>query len=292
MSAKDRLQTLDHALSLLEALAAAKELGVSDLSRRLDLPTTIVHRTLATFEARGYLRQNPVSRKYMLTPRFWELGRLAVSRLDLHDLAKQMLDHLVAQTGETAYLSVLHGLEALYIAKSEGSEPLRLYVDIGGHGPAYCTATGKVHLAYAAPAVIEELFMRRLVKLTRRTITTRTAFLKELERIRRREVSLNLGERRDDIGAVAAPVFDREGRCAAAIGISGPLPRFSRTRLPALIRAVKAAASKISQQAGYVPHDRSNARTSGRTGSRSPGGAPTLTSPRSTGSFSRTSHAS
>jgi DNA-binding IclR family transcriptional regulator len=140
--------------------------------------------------------------------------------------------------------------------------------------------------------VLDELFARRLVKLTRRTITTRAALLKELERIRRRGVSLNLGERSDDIGAVAAPVFDHEGRCVAAIGISGPLPRFARTRLPGLITAVKTAAAKISQQAGYIPKEHPIASTAVRFPARVAGTASKLAGPRSTGSFPRTSHAS
>lgn len=262
--AKSRSQTLGHALDVLEAFGAARELGVSDLAKRLGLPKTVVHRILVTLEARHYLRQDPVSRKYLLTPRLWELGRLAIDRLDLQEASRDALHRLVAKTGETAYLSVLRGTEVLYLAKAEGREPLRLYVDLGGRGPAYCTASGKAHLAYAGPEPINELFRRPLARLTRRTITDRGGFLRELANIRRAGVSVNLGERRDDIGAVAAAVFNHEGRCVAAIGIAGPLPRFSRDKLPLLIKAVKAAAAEISRRCGY----RDRAQEPGVAGSR------------------------
>lgn len=252
MPRKDQSQTIAHALDVLEAFRASREAGVSDLARRLGLPKTIVHRILATLTAREYLRQNPVSRKYALTPKLWELGRLAIDRVDVHEAAKDILDRLVAQTGETAYLSRLQDTEVLYVAKAEGREPLRLYVDLGGRGPAYCTASGKAHLAYANGSVVDRLFARRLPKLTRRTITDRGAFGKELAHIRRSGVSVNLGERRNDIGAVAAPVFDHEGRCISAVGISGPLPRFSKERLPSVTRAVKAAAAALSDRCGYT----------------------------------------
>jgi DNA-binding transcriptional ArsR family regulator len=50
---------VDHALSILETLAAAQEIGVTDLARKLDMGKNSVHRLLAALAARGYVEKNP-----------------------------------------------------------------------------------------------------------------------------------------------------------------------------------------------------------------------------------------
>ena len=48
-----------------------------------------------------------------------------------------------------SYVSILDGLDVVWVAKVEGHEPLRVYVEVGGRVPAYCTGSGKALLAYA-----------------------------------------------------------------------------------------------------------------------------------------------
>ncbi|HVZ22185.1 MAG TPA: IclR family transcriptional regulator [Vicinamibacterales bacterium] len=250
MPAKDQSRTVLHALDVLECLHAGQLLGVSEIAQRLGLPKTVTHRLLTTLERRQYVRKDAASRKYALTLKLWQVGSPAL-RADLPGLAHQVLDALVADTGETAYVSVLERLDVVWIAKVEGREPLRVYVEVGGRMPAYCTASGKALLAFAPAEVLSDLHSARLSKLTRRTITERRQLARELATIRATRVSINHGERRDDIGAVAAPVFDAMGRVIAAVGISGPLTRLQKRRLPALSAEVQRAALDLSERLGY-----------------------------------------
>ena len=56
---KYAIQAVDHALDVLEQLAGVKaELGISEISRELDLHKNNVFRLLATLKARGYVEQN------------------------------------------------------------------------------------------------------------------------------------------------------------------------------------------------------------------------------------------
>jgi DNA-binding IclR family transcriptional regulator len=59
--ARQRVQSLDRALDLLEALSEADELGVSELASRTGLVPSTAHRLLATLVARGYAAQNPAN---------------------------------------------------------------------------------------------------------------------------------------------------------------------------------------------------------------------------------------
>ena len=186
MSFKDRSRTVDHALDVLEALQGGGLLGVSEVARRLHLPKTVIHRLLSTLEDRRYIRQDAPSRRYALTLKLWQVGASAMRRADLPTLARDVLGRVVSETGETSYVSILDGLDVVWVAKVEGHEPLRVYVEVGGRVPAYCTASGKALLVYASDDVRAELAAAHLSKLTRRTITGVRELARELQTIRRR----------------------------------------------------------------------------------------------------------
>jgi IclR family KDG regulon transcriptional repressor len=264
---KNRSKTVEHALDVLEAFRSAPQLGVGDVARRLRLSKTVVHRLLASLEARGYVRQDPVSQKYALTLKLWQIGVVAMRRVDLPSVARDVLESLVRETGQTAYVSVLDGVDVVWIAKVEGREPLRVYVEVGGHAPGYCTASGKALLAHASDEMRSRMFSSRLEKLTRRTITDPRDFEREFKTIRSTGLSINVGERQEDIGALAAPVFDHADLVIAAVGISGPLTRMPKARLPQLGAAVQRAAGSLSGRIGHRASIRPSAGQAVRRGS-------------------------
>lgn len=281
MPNKDRSRTIEHALDVLETLQAGGGLGVSEIARRLGLSKTAAHRVLATLEDRQYARKDPATQKYTLTLKLWQLGAPAMRHADLPVLAHEILVALVRETGETAYVSILDGTDVVWIAKVEGPEPLRVYVEVGGRLPAYYTASGKALLAYAPDAVRHALARTRFSKLTRRTIGDPADLERELAQIRASRVSFNQGERRADIGAVAAPVFDGLGRAVAALGISGPLTRLGEARQPRLAAIVRRAARALSRRldagappAGVRRQITRSARAGGRTDAGPGAGAP------------------
>ena len=74
---------------------------------------------------------------------------------------------------------------------------------------------------------------------------------RRLAEIRRTGLAINHGERRADIAAVAAPIFNAKGQCVAAISISCPVARFEGENLEALKRRVRKASEEISTKLGY-----------------------------------------
>ena len=55
-----------------------------------------------------------------------------------------------------------------------------------------------------------------------------------------------IGEREDDLNAVAAPVFDRAGKLAAILGVQGPAARFSPRAMRAAVELLTDKAAQIS----------------------------------------------
>ncbi len=130
-------KTLLRGLQVVELMAEAGAVGVAELSRRLRLSKTVAHRLLSTLEARGYVRQDPVTNKYGLTFRLFMIGTSVPQRLGLQECAQPVLERLVAETDETADLGVLDDIYMIYIQKVESPEPLRIGVSVGMRVPAF-----------------------------------------------------------------------------------------------------------------------------------------------------------
>ncbi len=248
------LHTLAKGLRVLETLEpAAGGLTLTELADRLREPQTVVFRLLRTLAERGYVQQDPSSRRYALGLRLWEMGARIAGRTGLVEAARPTLKWLTSVTGQTSALVVLRDTDVLYVDIVEGLEPLRFYADLGARAPAYATASGKAMLAHR-PDLVPAVVRRGLRQLAPGTITRPADLRRRLAEVRRSGLSINRGERRDDIAAVAAPIFDARGECVASISVSGPRTRFSDDTVDDFTRHVRKASEEISLRLGYREH--------------------------------------
>src|SRR3954467_13069045 len=156
--AQQRVQSLDRALDLLEALASADELGVSEIAAKTGLVPSTAHRLLGTLVARGYAAQSPASSRYLLGYKLLELTSGLQDRLGrLRSAARPHLEAIQADTGETTNLVVLEGREVVYVDSVSGTRSVRLFTEIGRAIPAHTSGAGKALLAWRDPADIEPL---------------------------------------------------------------------------------------------------------------------------------------
>src|SRR6201991_5117255 len=128
-----RVQSLERALDLLEALATAGELGVSDLAAKTGLVPSTAHRLLGTLVARGYAAQSPASGRYLMGYKLLELTSGLQDRLErLRTAARPHLEAIQEETGETTNLVVLEGRDVVYIDSVSGTRSVRLHTEVGG----------------------------------------------------------------------------------------------------------------------------------------------------------------
>jgi DNA-binding IclR family transcriptional regulator len=248
------LKTLGKGLDVLELMADDREsLTLTVLANRLREAQPVIFRILHTLEERGYVEQDAASKRWRLGFRAWEIGCRAVNRTGVVEASRPVLKWLTAFTEETSYLAVVRGTDIVYLDVVEGLEPLRVYAEPGFRVPLYLTASGKAVLAFRDGALFDEVVKAGMKRQTPTTITNRSALRTRLDEIRRTGLSVNRGERRSDISAVAAPVFDRSGECVAAVGISGPSQRFTGERLERVSETVRKAAQEASAKLGYLP---------------------------------------
>ena len=183
--------TLLKGLTVLEHVAASPEpRGVTELAAELPLTKSNVHRILKTLEMAGYLLQDPLTRRYKLTLKLWELGLGGVAKMDIRIQSTPILKSLSEITRETVHLSVLDGKEVIYIDKIDSSEPVQAYSHVGGRAPAHCVATGKVLLAWQSDELLDKI-SKDLDAQSEHTITEPAAFLEEMAMIRRKGFALN-----------------------------------------------------------------------------------------------------
>ncbi|MFG6147512.1 IclR family transcriptional regulator [Halobacillus sp. B23F22_1] len=246
------VQSVDRALHILSILKDfPKGLGVTELSYRLDVSKSTIHRLLSSLLQQGFVKQDHENERYLLGLKLIELGEVASSHLNIRQIAAPYLNQLAEITGETVHLVVMDNLEIVYIDKTESEATIRMFSRIGKRAPMHCTGVGKAILAFLPQEKIEEVLTERpMTKFTEHTITDQDSMNKHLEEIRTRGVSFDLEEHEEGIKCAAAPVFNYKGEVVGGISVAGPMMRVNEEKLAFFSEEVLKASKRISEALG------------------------------------------
>ncbi|NVO00441.1 MAG: IclR family transcriptional regulator [Geobacteraceae bacterium] len=258
MAKKDKseyiIQAVDHALDLLEQFQGdVDELGVTELSKRLKLHKNNVFRLLATLESRNYIEQNRVTENYRLGLKTLELGQTFIKQMGLLRQSRPVLEALVRECNETTYVAILKESHIVYLDVVETDLTVRVVPRVGSRLPAYCTAAGKIQLAYMTDEELDHyLPTKELKRFTDSTITDRDEFKAHLAQIAEQGYAIDNEEMDIGVCCVGAPIRDYTRRIIGAVSISGPSMRFSMERMQKeLIPLVRQAGEDISTKLGF-----------------------------------------
>lgn len=248
------IQAVSHALDLLEQFhGEVDELGVTELSKRLKLHKNNVFRLLATLESRGYIEQNRATENYRLGLKSLELGQTFIKQMGLLRQAKPILEKLVGACNETSYVAIFKDGYIVYLDVVETDLTVRVVSRVGSRLPAYCTASGKVHLAHMSDEEVDALLPAKELKAyTPNTVVDRDKIKQELRKVA--EAGYAIDDEEVDLGVrcIAAPIRDYTRRIVGAVSISGPAMRFSDERLEKeLIPLAIQAGEELSTRLGY-----------------------------------------
>ncbi|MEX2221613.1 MAG: IclR family transcriptional regulator [Candidatus Rokuibacteriota bacterium] len=240
-------------VDILELVVATRDgLPLRELSAQLEAPKSSLLPLLRTLAARGYLEQGALG-EYRLGRKALELGMGSPAHRALPEIARPAMRELMRRTGETVFLGTLggDGTAVVFVDRVESEQVIRYTAGAGDRRALHATSSGKVLLAFL-PGPERERILRALPlkRYTDQTVTSLPALRASLEEVRRSGVCVNLDELAVGAAGIAAPVFDRDGRVAAACAIGGPTDRV-RPRLRPLAAEVKAAARAISTLLGH-----------------------------------------
>jgi len=248
------IKVLDKSLSVLEILLQNhSSMSITEISKKLGLYPSTIHRILDTLKHWGYVEQEPDTQKYQLGLKVLELGMAKIHQMNLAKEAIPYLKELVNQCNETVHLGILEKEGVLYLAKEESSQTIRMCSYVGKRAPLHCTALGKVLLAYLPEGERKKILGRRgLLRLTEKTITDKEELEKELRVVKKQGFALDKGENEKDVRCIAAPIKNYQGKVIAAISISSPAYRTDFNKQNHLKEALIQVSNEISKRLGYT----------------------------------------
>lgn len=246
------ISVLDCALRALDELLTvdAQGLGLSALAVRLGVNKSRAFRIMATLEQQGFVNQDAETKSYRLGLKLLQFGEAVRQSLRLPEVAAPLLDRLAEATGETVFVGVIDGTEAVCVDKRESKHPVRLYAEIGRRAPLHAGGVPRVLLAYQVLEQPQLLDVIALEPITSATQTDRDRLAEELARIRAQGFGVAINDLDMGVTSVAAPIRDHQGRVVAAVSVAGPNDRLPPDRIPALVALVQTTAAQISQGLG------------------------------------------
>jgi IclR family transcriptional regulator, KDG regulon repressor len=249
------LSSVGNAARLLKVfLSREKDLGVSELARRLGLAKSTVHRLLTTLVSEGLIEQDRQTGCYRLGIVMFELGEAVRVHMDLHTACGPILASLREETHESCQVGILDGFEVVYVDRLESSQALRLFNEAGRRVPVNCTSSGKILLAHLSEGELDDVLRRApMAQLTPRTITDPDQLRDGLRQIRRRGWAEAVEERETGVASIAAPVRNVAGEVVAAISIGAPLARLGAAQRKRLAPVVLDAGEAASRRLGWSP---------------------------------------
>ncbi len=247
------VQSVDRALLIIDLLEQNPEgIGVTELSNQMKLAKSTVHRILVSLQNKGLAKKLELTDKYILGLRFIELGGQVVGSLNVRSISEPLLKELSEKTGETVHLGIIDEGEVVYIDKIERTSNIRMYSRIGVRAALHCTGIGKAMLAYLPKEEVEKNIIKSGLKpYTPNTITTRTAFWKEMELIRKQGFSTDNEEHEPGICCTGSPIFNHDNKVIAGISIAGPQIRMNGEKLENCKKLITIYAKEISKRLGY-----------------------------------------
>jgi IclR family transcriptional regulator, KDG regulon repressor len=247
------VKSAERTLALLELLSEQRQgMSLADISQILAIPKSSALQILRTLEAREYVARDRLTNRFRLDVRVFALGRAYAESMDLVREGQPVVADLSRALDETCHLAVLDGLDVVYVAKEESSQPMRMVSAVGRRLPAHATGVGKMLLAMLDERTLDaRLRGVRLARFTPHTITTAARLREELRTTRQRWFAFDREESTDGLQCIAAPVMDQSGACVAAVSASVPAVRLGAERMPEVLARVCDAARRLSRALGY-----------------------------------------
>jgi len=249
------IQSIERAAAILRLLSGrSRRLGVVELAGQLGLPKGTVHGILRTLQSVGFVEQDAESGKYQLGAALLHIGSSYLDANELRTRALNWADALATQSGESVRIGTFHDNQVLIVHHVFRPDDSRQALEVGSLVPAHASALGKALLAHHR-YLLSQLGPAPLPSYTPATITGLERLQQDLDEVRNRGWASEVGDLFPEVAAIAAPIEDRRGVIAGAIGISGPIERLCKSATPRaeLVGYVMQSARTISRELGAIP---------------------------------------
>lgn len=245
------VQALDRALALLELVAGADGLTLTEISQRAGMAPSTAHRLLTTLESRGFVQMLTASGEWVVGVEAFRTGTAFLRRVKPADMGRTVMRDLMETCGETVNLGIPEDDVVVFISQVETHEAIRAFFRPGTRSLMHASGIGKSLLAQLPEDRVKRILQRTgLPKFTPHTLIDPKRLAADLAGVRRRGWAIDNEERTPGMRCVAAPIFNEFREAVAGISVSGPSVRMTDERLGELGPQVVRAADKITQSIG------------------------------------------
>jgi len=244
------MQSLSRSIGILRALAAAgrTELRLSDVARAVQLSKATTSRILAALRDQGLVEESQETKKFHLGPELAFLGWSAAQKFLLTRAARPVLEKLADVTGDTAFLIVRSGLEAVCADRVSGSYPVKVFtMEVGSRRPLGVGSGSLALLAALADADVDQILKANAQRLARFKAMRPARIRREIQQARAREYAFAEGHVVKEVFGVGVTIRDPRRQPVGAVSVATLSSRFADGRLTALVRATQMAAREIER---------------------------------------------
>ena len=247
---RDQMGGLLKGLRLMECFDSSHvRMTLSQAAVRAGISPASARRCLITLCDAGYARTD--GKYFWLGHGALRIAHAYAASTGLPRLLQPALDALSEKTRESASLSVLDGHAVVIAARSTARRTLRLGLGVGSHLPLYCSAAGRVLMAWLPAAqwmpLVKAMPMERL---TRQTEVTLSGLARLLQACRETGYATCDEEIELGVRSIAIPLYRPDGAIVAAMSISTRAERLTTSDmvsqfLPTMLRSQDWAQSRL-----------------------------------------------
>ncbi len=240
----ESIRAVERALDVLQCFTSqTPELTMSQISERIGINKSTVHRLLLTLERNRFVERDLSTGLYRPGLRLLQMASLALEQNSLRRLALPFLQDLCNQFRENVNLAILDEADVVYIDVVEGTQRVKLAAAPGQRLPAFSTASGKAILAFLPEDRLKHILDHGMPQYTATTLTSFEKFSEDVDKVRAQGFAMSEQEFEEGINAIAAPICSQP---IASISIAGPAYRLTRERMLELGPSLLATARDIA----------------------------------------------
>jgi len=253
-SIEPRPSSIEKAIDILFCFDAEHpQLRLTDISAKLGLHKSTAYRLLSLLKKKGLIVTCPNSQLYSLGPGLVELAWVVLRQQDLRSVCHPYLERLRQATNETVNLNTRLGHQRICVEELESDQNIKYSQTVGLTAPLHVGAPGKALLAFLPESELNTLLDELpLTAITPSTLSDPERLRTELSVVQTRGFAISMGERSPGASAVAAPIWNWNGRPVAAVSVLGPAQRLTYEKLQELGPEVMRVAQEISAALGHV----------------------------------------
>jgi DNA-binding IclR family transcriptional regulator len=245
----DSSNGLHRAFAVLRRLGEGEGQRLSDVADAVGLPRPTAHRLLRALVSEGMVAFDPARKRYTLGLDLFMLASHAGNVVGLREICRSVLLRLTGTLGETMFLLVRNGFDAVCIDRSAGPLPIRSFTgDIGGKVMLGIGQGSTAILAFLPPEEQDEVIRRNLAGMQQMGDFDEASLRNKLTEVRLLGYCEGWSGLISGMAGLGVPILDRRGYPVASISIGTTTDRLSPERTARIARILQAEVARISER--------------------------------------------